>query len=271
MIITMISTKGGVTKTTLTANVGAYLADNGSKVLMVDADIQPGLSSHYSLSPRAKNGLTHLITNGDIDNVISTVDLDGIENLDLIYSDDPDGDLQSFVFNSADGSTRLRYALDKLRDQYDYILIDTQGAAGKIAGALKTAAIFAADLLISPIPVDAPSAREFSRGTTRIVRKAREKAAAKGIKVGDLYGLISRMDRSKDAQIMLLAIKQHFAAFEDVKLFETIVPSKVAYRAAATQGTPVHIHDNRRTGKYPSAKEIISDIVAEIKKVEEEL
>ena len=45
LIITICSTKGGVGKTTLTANLGGILADNGSRVLMVDADIQPTLRS----------------------------------------------------------------------------------------------------------------------------------------------------------------------------------------------------------------------------------
>ncbi len=264
MIITMISTKGGVTKTTLTANVGAYLADNGSKVLMVDADIQPGLSSHYPLSRRAKNGLTHLITNVDVESVISTVDLDGIKNLDLIYSDDPDGKLQNYIIHCADGRMRLRYTLGKLRDKYDYILIDTQGAAGP----LQTTAMFAADVLLSPIPVDAASAREFDRGTTRVVTNAREQGLRMGVNIGDLYAIISRMERTNDAVLMAAEIKKHLSSIEEVKLFRTVVPSKVAYKAATTHGVPVHLYDKKRTGKYPSGSEIIRDIVAEIKQLD---
>ena len=54
---TVISTKGGVGKTTLTANLGALLADMGLRVLMIDADTQPSLSKFYPLSdakPQAK-------------------------------------------------------------------------------------------------------------------------------------------------------------------------------------------------------------------------
>lgn len=47
--ITITSTKGGVGKTTLTANLGAYLADLGQTVLLVDADPQPALSSFFPL------------------------------------------------------------------------------------------------------------------------------------------------------------------------------------------------------------------------------
>ncbi len=44
--LAIVSTKGGVGKTTLTANLGALLADVGQRVLLVDADIQPTLSSY---------------------------------------------------------------------------------------------------------------------------------------------------------------------------------------------------------------------------------
>ncbi|PHS58356.1 MAG: chromosome partitioning protein, partial [Alcanivorax sp.] len=50
MIVTICSTKGGVGKTTTTANLGGILADAGQRVLLVDADIQPTLSSYYPLS-----------------------------------------------------------------------------------------------------------------------------------------------------------------------------------------------------------------------------
>ncbi|MEQ9511122.1 MAG: ParA family protein, partial [Alloalcanivorax xenomutans] len=60
MIVTICSTKGGVGKTTTTANLGGILADAGQRVLLVDADIQPTLSSYYPLSERSPYGLHQL-------------------------------------------------------------------------------------------------------------------------------------------------------------------------------------------------------------------
>jgi len=60
--LTITSTKGGVGKTTLTANLGGILADLGYKVLLVDADVQPTLSSYYPLVARAERGLSALNT-----------------------------------------------------------------------------------------------------------------------------------------------------------------------------------------------------------------
>ncbi len=64
--ITIVSTKGGVGKTTLTANLGGLLADSGYHVLLIDADPQPTLSSYYALKENADNGLTHFLINSPI-------------------------------------------------------------------------------------------------------------------------------------------------------------------------------------------------------------
>jgi chromosome partitioning related protein ParA len=52
--ISIVSTKGGVGKTTLTANLGSILVDVGQRVLLVDADVQPTLSSYYRLAQQAR-------------------------------------------------------------------------------------------------------------------------------------------------------------------------------------------------------------------------
>jgi len=46
-VVSVISTKGGVGKTTVTANLGGLLADAGLRVLLLDLDVQPTLSSYY--------------------------------------------------------------------------------------------------------------------------------------------------------------------------------------------------------------------------------
>ena len=52
--ITVVSTKGGVGKTTLSANLGALLADLGVRVLLIDADVQPSLTRYYKIVNRAQ-------------------------------------------------------------------------------------------------------------------------------------------------------------------------------------------------------------------------
>ena len=130
--ITITSTKGGVGKTTLCANLAGILADLGQRVLAVDADIQPTLSSYYDLQDRAASGLRTLVTGATTSGVISRSTLPG---LDIILSDDPGGNLQNWILHQPDGRVRLRHLMVSLDDTYDVILIDTQGAVGPLQDA----------------------------------------------------------------------------------------------------------------------------------------
>jgi chromosome partitioning related protein ParA len=70
-VATICSSKGGVGKTTLTANLGALLADIGLRTLLIDADKQPSLSSHYRLVKRAPDGFTSLLKEHNVESTIS--------------------------------------------------------------------------------------------------------------------------------------------------------------------------------------------------------
>lgn len=60
-VVSVISTKGGVGKTTVTANLGGLLGDAGLRVLFIDLDSQPTLSSYYPLRTEAPGGTYELI------------------------------------------------------------------------------------------------------------------------------------------------------------------------------------------------------------------
>lgn len=57
-VISVISTKGGVGKTTTAANLGGLVADTGLRVLLIDLDVQPTLSSYFELTHRARGAST---------------------------------------------------------------------------------------------------------------------------------------------------------------------------------------------------------------------
>jgi len=157
--ICIVSTKGGVGKTTLTANLGGFLADLGQRVLLVDADPQPTLSTYYEIREESPEGLSELIAKSRTSQCVSRT---AIDNPDLIYSNDPEGRLADWILHDPIGRIRLKRNLDAhlFSDLYDIILIDTQGAVGP----LQDAAVCAADLLVSPIPPEILPAREFVRG-----------------------------------------------------------------------------------------------------------
>ena len=260
MIITVTNTKGGVGKTTLVANLGGYLADQGKRVLAVDADIQPTLSSYYPIEETAPHGLLHLITQADVTDVVSRTSIAG---LDLIYSDDPDGTLQNFILHTADGRQRLDYTLRQLRPDYDVILVDTQGAVG----ALQESAIFAGDIVLSPIRPDKVSAAEFHRGSIRVVSEQRSMGARTGMKVGPHYCLLYGVERTRDARDYLEALTTLLSGdggISDVTLLSTRVPATAVYKSAATRREPVHRIDRRTRGMTTCAAEVMSSLAREL-------
>lgn len=233
-IITICSTKGGVGKTTLTAALGGLLADQGRRVLLVDADVQPTLSSYFPLATRADAGLTRLVQTASSADCISTTE----SGCDLVYSDDPQGRLQNWILHTPDGRFRLRRALRALED-YDTILIDTQGAVGP----LQDAAVLAADLLVSPVPPEVLSAREFVRGTLEMLARLDEFEFL-GIAPAPLLAVLYRMDRTVDARRLAAQLHDSTrdlkAGKRTVRLAQMTIPAAVAFREAATARLPAH-------------------------------
>lgn len=260
--ITVVSTKGGVGKTTLTANLGGLLADLGQRVLLVDADIQPTLSSYYPLRFRAAGGLSNLISDKPCDTPVDVISKTDVDGLDIVVSDDPEGRLQNWLLYTPDGRPRLKHVLlSRLDSAYDIILIDTQGAIGP----LQDTAVLAADLLLSPIPPEILSAREFARGTLEMLERLRPMARM-GTPVAPLKGIIYRQDRTLDARHIAQELRtaSFTPSYGAITIMNTSVPYTVAYREAATRRVPVHRHEARRTGATPSAANTMLALIDEL-------
>jgi len=259
--ITILSTKGGVGKTTLTANLGALLADMGLRVLLIDADVQPSLSKYFPLSTsKPSAGLTEVIVRGEVTESCITATL--YQNLDIVVSDDPEGNLPHWLLNRIDRGFRLRFALQSpvVADAYDCVLIDTQGAIGP----LQDAAVLAADILISPITPEMLSAREFKDGTMELLDRL-EPGGALGATLGPMKAVIYRQDRTTDARIIASGIRDDFIKFKGrVSVLDTVVPHAKAYKEAATLRIPVHRHERKREGVTPSASTVMHQLAWEL-------
>ena len=258
---TVTSTKGGVGKTTLTANLGALLADMGLRVLLIDADVQPSLSKYFPLAvAKPAAGLTEVIVRGAVSASCITATL--YQNLDIVISDDPEGNLPHWLLNRIDRGFRLRFALQSpaVVEAYDCVLIDTQGAIGP----LQDAAVLAADILVSPITPEILSAREFRDGTMELLDRL-EPGSALGASLGPMKAVIYRQDRSADARIIASGIREDFIKLKGrVAVLETVVPHAKAYKEAATLRVPVHRHERKRDGPMPSAYTLMHQLAWEL-------
>jgi len=260
-VVSVISTKGGVGKTTVTANLGGLLADAGLRVLLLDLDSQPTLSSYYRLGHAAPAGAYELIALNltDPHQIISRTRLD---NLDLILSNDHQGQLNTLLLHAPDGRLRLRHLLDGFRDHYDLLMIDTQGARS----VLLEMAVLASDLTLSPINPEMLAARELSRGTLKLLGDL-EPFRHLGIAVPPLRLLLNQVDLVRlDARMIVRGLRESFPAAASISVLNTVIPNRVVYVDAASLGLPAHRLETQRPGgrRSPSALETLQSLAIEL-------
>jgi chromosome partitioning related protein ParA len=247
-VVSVISTKGGVGKTTVTANLGGLLADAGLRVLLLDLDSQPTLSSYYPLDQVAPGGAYELIAL-NLSDPLQIISRTQLANLDLILSNDHQGQLNTLLLHAPDGRLRLRHLLDGFRDQYDLLLIDTQGARS----VLLEMAVLASDLALSPINPEMLAARELSRGTLRLLRDL-EPFRHLGIAVPPLRLLLNQVDVVRlDARMIVRGLRDSFPLATSIAVLNTVIPNRVAYVNAASLGLPAHRVETYRPSGRPSS------------------
>jgi len=260
-VISIISTKGGVGKTTTAANLGGLLADAGLRVLLLDLDVQPTLSSYYELGHRAPGGIYELLAFNErqLEELISrTV----IPKLDLIVSNDQPGELNTLLLHAADGRLRLRHLLPTLAPHYDLMLIDTQGARS----VLLEMVVLASDFALSPITPEILAARELRRGTLQLLEDIAPYRHL-GIKPPPLHLLINRVHPvSANARMIQQTLRELFQEQDGVRVLDTTVPAIEVYPRAATLGLPVHrVEPRKPTGRVaPAALDTLRTLAMEL-------
>ncbi len=142
MVIGVVNQKGGVGKTTTSVNLGAALAEKGKKVLLIDIDAQANMTTHLGLGPKEDSqsiDVSALVPEFTIYDVlkgtktVSQVVLHRSDRLDVVPS--------SLLLSAADlelggvvgRELILKRALEKVRNDYDVVVIDCPPALGLLS------------------------------------------------------------------------------------------------------------------------------------------
>ena len=149
--IAVINQKGGVGKTTTTVNLGAALAQQGYKVLLLDMDPQANLTVHVDKRPDLEsNTLTNLLVeDAPLQDLVQAT---GLPNLFVVPSDTSLAGVEQVLANRIGRETILREALEAFpaRDTFDFVLFDCPPSLG----VLSANALVAADHVVIPMQAE---------------------------------------------------------------------------------------------------------------------
>lgn len=260
-VLSLISTKGGAGKTTVAANLGGVLADAGLRVLLLDLDSQPTLSSYYALAESREAGSYELIaqrlTAPEL--VISTT---VIQHLDLIISNDRAGHISTLLLHAADGRLRLRNLLPAFEDHYDVLIIDTQGARSVVVEMV----ILASACALCPVPPEMLAARELRRGTLGLFEEL-EPYRYLGVALPSVKLLLNQVNTNRrDTRLIIRSLQGSLQDDPHVSVCSMVIPDRVAYPNAASLGLPVHrVEPVPPSGsRSPCAAEIMRGLAIEL-------
>ena len=152
-VVALANQKGGVGKTTTTINLGAYLASEGQRVLIIDIDPQGNAGSGLGLNiSEAKNTIYHWLIGTDPTSPAQTTNQ---PNLKIIPANI---DLSGFEIDVRDDNNRdfvLKDRLKTIADEYDFVLIDCPSSLG----ILTINGLTAADEVLIPLQCESLSQR----------------------------------------------------------------------------------------------------------------
>lgn len=246
-IIAIANQKGGVGKTTTSVNLGAGLAQVGKKVLLVDIDAQGNATTGVGIEKSELDQCIYnvLVEDADVQGVIQKT---ATENLDVLPATIQLAGAEIELVPTISREVRLQRALQPVRDEYDYIIIDCPPSLGL----LTINALTAADSVIIPVQCEYDALEGLSQllNTVRLVQKHLNKnLAIQGV-------LLTMLDARTNLGIQVIdEVKKYFRD----KVYRSIIPRNVRLSEAPSHGKPIMQYDAKSRGA-----EVYIDLAEEV-------
>ena len=246
-IIAIANQKGGVGKTTTSVNLGAGLAQVGKKVLLVDIDAQGNATTGVGIEKSELDQCIYnvLVEDADVQGVIQKT---ATENLDVLPATIQLAGAEIELVPTISREVRLQRALQPVRDEYDYIIIDCPPSLGL----LTINALTAADSVIIPVQSEYYALEGLSQllNTVRLVQKHLNKnLAIQGV-------LLTMLDARTNLGIQVIdEVKKYFRD----KVYRSIIPRNVRLSEAPSHGKPIMQYDAKSRGA-----EVYIDLAEEV-------
>lgn len=245
-IYVFVNQKGGVGKTTSAINIGAYLAEAGKKVLLVDFDSQGNMSSGVGLSKGKPTIYELMAGQASVEQVIRHT---AVDNLDAISASIDLSGAAIELVGQQERDFFLKKSLEPIKNQYDYILIDCPPSLG----ILTLNGLAAADAVLIPMQCEY-FALEGITLLLQTVKKV-QKSINPNLTIGGIFFTMYD-SRTRLAQQVVTQVKAYFGD----SVFNTIIPRNVRLSEAPSHGIPICKYDPNCQGakSYKSlAEEVI--------------
>ena len=246
-VLAVANQKGGVGKTTTAVNLSACLAALGKKVLLVDSDPQGNASSGLGVN---KSELKQCVYDALVNDVPAAelIRSVNIENLFLLPATIQLAGAEIELVSMMSRESRLKRVLEKVKYEYDFVIIDCPPSLGL----LTINALTAANAVLVPIQCEFYALEGLAQlmNTVQLVQRNLNPALK-------LEGVVMTMfDARTNLSIQVVdEVKQLFRS----KVYQTIIPRNVRLSEAPSHGQPVIHYDPRSKGA-----EVYFDLAREV-------
>ncbi len=235
--IAIFNQKGGVGKTTTNINLAACLAIKGRKVLVLDIDPQGNTTSGLGISKRGLEDTMYEVLIVDGYDPKKAIRNTVVKGLDIIPASVELAGAEVEMVQLEGREKRLKKALDKIRDLYDYIFVDCPPSLGL----LTINSLTAVDSVLIPIQCEFYALEGVSQlmSTIELVRKSMNKNL-------EIQGVIlSMFDGRTNLSIQVVEeVKRYFRQ----KVYTTVIPRNVRLAEAPSYGLPIMEYDPKSNG-----------------------
>lgn len=233
--IVIANQKGGVGKTTTTINLSASLAELGKKVLVVDMDPQGNTTSGLGVDKEEENTIYEMLL--EEKTLEECLRKEIFENLSLIPSNVNLAGAEIELVNVDNKENLLKNALDQVKEDYDFILIDCPPSLN----VLTINSMCAGDTVLVPIQCEYYALEGLSQlmHTIDLVRERLNSGL-------EMEGVVFTM---YDARTNLsLQVVENVKNNLDQTIYKSIIPRNVRLAEAPSHGLPITIYDTKSAG-----------------------